>query len=228
MDIATTLHPTSLLLPLLATRRENDQRHASMALVLPTRRLVVGLIEKIPAFDKHAARYGHQSAVKAFRSVLGNRVTEAPLQRAEIDHTILDLLVVDDVRSLPLGRPYVTACIDHYTRCILGIHISFSPPSYHSVAQCLKHAFLPKVTLRQEYPDIKHEWQAHGVMSELVIDNGMEFHSKNLEKACFSLGIEMHYSARNVPCFKGTIERWFLEVHEEIHLFNPLAPYALH
>jgi len=47
-------------------------------------------------------------------------------------------LVVDDQSGLPLGRPSVTACIDCYTRCILGIYIGFNPPSYQSVAACLK------------------------------------------------------------------------------------------
>ena len=206
---------------LLFTQRENNLRPQNAPLKVPTRRLIESLIDKIPAFDKHAARKGHQSAVKAFRQVLGSHVTEAPLECAEIDHTPLDMIVVDDERSLPLGRPHVTACIDHYTRCILGIHITFAHPNFHSVAQCLKHAFLPKVTLGEEYPDIKHEWQAYGVMRTLLVDNGMEFHSESLTKACHSLGIVLRFSPRKTPWFKGTIERWFREFNRNVAHPNP-------
>ena len=104
------------------------------------------------AFDKHAARYGHDSAVKAFRDVKGHSIAKAPLERAEIDHTLLDLMVVDDQTGIPLGRPSVTACIDCYTRCILGIYIGFNPLSYQSVAACLKDCFLPKVNLKEITP----------------------------------------------------------------------------
>jgi putative transposase len=206
---------------LLLTQRENNRRPQNTPFRMPTRRLVESLIAKIPAFDKRAARKGHQSAVRAFRQVLGNHVTEAPLECAEIDHTPLDMIVVDDERSLPLGRPHVTACIDHYTRCILGIHITFAPPNFHSVAQCLKHSFLPKTALREEYPAIKHEWQAHGVMRTLLVDNGMDFHSKSLENACYSLGIVMRYSPRKTPWFKGAIERWFRELNRNVAHPNP-------
>ena len=73
----------------------------------------------------------------------------------------------------------------------------------------VKHAFLPKTALKDIYPGVQNEWKAHGVMSELVVDNGMEFHSKALEQACGSLGIEIHYAARKTPWFKGKIERFF-------------------
>jgi putative transposase len=135
------------------------------------------------------ARYGHDSAAKAFRGVTGHSVTQAPLERVEIDHTHLDLMVVDDQSGLPLGRPYVTACIDCYSRCILGIYIGFNPPSYQSVAACLKDCFLPKVNLQRDYPGIVNEWPAYGVMHNLVVDGGLEFYSASLEQVCLSLNI---------------------------------------
>ncbi len=200
---------------------ENKLRLASMALRLPTRRLIKRLIANIPEFDKHSARYGRESARKTFRAVRGHSNTESPLQRAEMDHTILDLFVVDDKTSLPLGRPYVTACIDDYSRCILGIYVGFIPPSYQTVAQCLKDCFLPKVGLREEYPNIRSDWPAYGIMRELVLDNGREFHSESLEQVCYSLGIEMHYSARREPWFKGKIERFFGTLNRGVAHGNP-------
>ncbi|PKO52513.1 MAG: integrase, partial [Betaproteobacteria bacterium HGW-Betaproteobacteria-21] len=204
-----------------AVIRENNLRPEALQLPIPTRRLVISLIEAIPAFDRYAARHGQMAAIKRFRSVQGHRTTKAPLERAEIDHTPLDLMVIDDDAGLPLGRPYLTCCIDDNTRCMLGLHIGFEPPSYLTVARCLKHAFLPKTNLQKLYPSIKNEWAAHGVMRELVVDNGAEFHSKSLENACFTLGIEIHYSARKTPWFKGKIERFQGTLNRAIAHGNP-------
>lgn len=206
--------------------KENNLRPAVLALPLPTRRLMQRIITRIPAFDRCVARFGQTAATKRFRSVLAHRTTEGPLERAEIDHTQLDLMVIDDVSGLPLGRPWVTACIDDYTRCILGINIGFEPPSYVTVARCLKHAFLPKAELKRQYPDIVNDWEAHGVMRELVVDNGLEFHSVSLENACFSLGIEIHYSARKTPWFKGKIERFFGTFNAGVAHGNPGSTFS--
>jgi len=156
----------------------------------------MSLIGEVPAFDRCLAREGRTVAVRRFRSVLGHRITDAPLQRAEIDHTLMDLMVVDDDSGLPLGRPVLTACIDDYSRCVLGINIGFEPASFLTVARCLKHAFMPKSNLKAQYPEVLNDWEAHGVMCELSMDNGPEFHSISLEEGCYSLGIEIHYSPR--------------------------------
>jgi putative transposase len=189
-------------------KKENELRPTSDALPLPTRRRIARMIADIPAFDRYSARYGHDAAVKEFRSVRGRSVAQAPLERAEIDHTLLDLMVVDDQSGLPLGRPFVTACIDSYTRCILGIYIGFNPPSYQSVAACLKDCFLPKVNLRRDYPGIANEWPAYGVMRNLVVDGGLEFYSTSLEQVCLSLNINWIAAPRRKAWFKGKIERF--------------------
>ncbi|QWE27067.1 Mu transposase C-terminal domain-containing protein [Polynucleobacter sp. AP-Ainpum-60-G11] len=204
----------------LLVLKENSLLVQSMQLPLPSPRLIKRLISAIPAFDVCMARDGRNIALNKFRTVTSHRITQAPLERAEIDHTQLDLMLVDE-NGFPLGRPWITACIDDYSRCILGISVSFEPPSFLTVAQCLKMAILPKANLREEYPEIKSAWDAHGVMRELVVDNGMEFHGENLEKACYSLGIEIHYSARKTPWFKGKIERFLGTINKELAHGNP-------
>ncbi len=188
-------------------QRENQLLPEEAELRLPTRRLVKRMIDDIPAYDRYVARYGPTAARQRFRSVQGHRTTEGPLERAEIDHTLMDVMVIDDQSFVPLGRPWLTCCIDDYSRCILGIHLGFEPPSYLTVAHCLRDAFLPKVGLKEKYPEIKNVWDAHGIMRELVVDNGTEFHSASLENACYTLGIEIHYAPRKVAWFKGKVER---------------------
>ena len=189
-------------------RRENALRPASLQLRVPTRRLVERVIRGIPAFDRYAARHGRFAAIKRFRSVQSHRITAAPLERAEIDHTLLDLFVIDDRNGLPLGRPWLTVCIDDYSRCALGVYVGFEPPSYLTVARCLRISLLPKNWIPEKYPSITCQWPAHGIMRELVVDNGPEFHSVSLENAALTLSIEIHYAPRKVAWFKGKVERF--------------------
>jgi putative transposase len=191
----------------LTVKRENNIRPSDAQLPLPTRRLLSAEIGRIPAFDKCAARYGREAAVKMFRSVLSHRTTLMPLERAEIDHTRLDIMVIDDRTGLPMGRPWLTVCIDDFSRCILGVYLSFSAPSYRTVAKCLADAFKPKTDLKDRFPTVINAWDAHGVMRVLVVDNGAEFHSNDLENGCLMFGIEIHYSPRKVAWFKGKVER---------------------
>lgn len=190
-----------------AVLKENALRPDALKLRMPTLTMVRKDIRGRSAFDRHAARYGHMSALRAFRAVLGKTIPDKPLDRAEIDHTRMDLFVVDKDGN-PLGRPWLTVCVDALTRCVLGFYLGFEPPSYLTVARCLKHAFLPKTDLRKRYPSIKSEWPSYGVMRTLVVDNGLEFHSESLEAACYYLGIEIQYTPRKMPWYKGIIERF--------------------
>ncbi|MFA6063612.1 MAG: Mu transposase C-terminal domain-containing protein [Gallionella sp.] len=208
------------------TTSENKLRPSRMALPLPTRRAIKRVIELIPAFDRHAARYGQLAAIKKFRAVLHSNIADFPLERAEMDHTLLDLFVVDEETGIPWGRPWVTICIDSFTRCILGVHIGFEPPSYLTVARCLKHCFLPKVTLHEAYPDIKNTWEAHGVMSILVVDNGLEFHSESLDALCYSMGIDLQFTPRKTPWWKAKIERFNGTLNRNIAHGNPGTTFA--
>lgn len=200
---------------------ENNLRVEGDKLTLPGIRLVRRLISDIPAFDRCVARYGREYAERKFRLMQGHVVTDAPLERAEIDHTPLDLMVIDEETGLPLGRPWLTACIDAHTRCVLGLNIGFEPPSYLTVARCLKHAILPKADLRIRYPDIQNEWEAHGKIRMLIVDNGLEFHSEALEVACGVIGIEIQNMPRKRPWFKGRIERYLGTLNREISHKTP-------
>lgn len=206
---------------IVKVERENKMLNLATQLPLPTRRLVQSNIDKIDAYDKYAARYGQTAAIKKFRSVLHMNVTERPLECAEIDHTMLDLMVVDAKTGMPFGRPWLTVCIDRMTRCVLGVYIGFEPPSYLTVARCLKHAFLPKINLKEVYPDIEHDWMAHGVMYRLIVDNGLEFHSISLEALCLALGIDIQYTPRKTPWMKGVVERFIGTLNREVAHGSP-------
>ncbi len=195
---------------------ENNFLLESEKIKLPNLSFIRSEIYKIPAYERVKAKKGYQYAQRIFRSVTGSISANKPLERTEIDHTKIDIMVIDDNTMLPLGRPTITACIDVATRCLLGIYIGFEPPSFLTVAQCIKHAVLPKANLHDEFPNIKNEWEPYGVMETLVVDNGLEFHSNHLEALCYPFGITIQYTPRKKPWFKGIIERHFKTMNEGV------------
>ncbi len=197
-----------------ARNPESTHEEIVAPLKLPSGRLIKRLLADITEFDKYAARHGYQAATMKFRSVKGHDVTTEPFQEFQLDHTILDLFVLDDERGLPLGRPYLTVCIDNYTRCIMGIYIGFTPPSSLSVALCLKDAFLPK-DFEEIYPEVKHEFP-FGIPRRLKIDNGLEMHGSQLEQTCFSLGIIVKYCPRRKAWYKGKVERAIRTINDQV------------
>jgi putative transposase len=190
-----------------AVLEANKSRLPEERLKMPTRRVIRRMIANLSEFDKYAARHGNEAARHRFRNMKGHIFTSAPLERAEIDHTTLDLIVVDDRTNAVCGRPTVTVCVDDYTRMILGFYIGFKGPSYYAVAQCLKQCIRPKADLRDRYPNIDHDWPSFGVMRNLVCDNGLEFHGTSLEKGCLSLNINITHAPRRTPWAKGKVER---------------------
>ena len=50
-----------------------------------------------------------------------------------MEHTPVDLIVVDDRHRLPIGRPYLTAAIDVFSRCVVGVVVTLEAPSALSV-----------------------------------------------------------------------------------------------
>lgn len=206
---------------IVMVERKNEMLPPEMQLPLPTRKLVQRYINTIDIFDRYAARYGNLAAIKKFRSVLHMNIVDGPMKRAEIDHTQLDLMVIDEETGMPLGRPWVTVCIDWFTRCILGIYVGFEPPSYLTVARCLKQAFLPKLDLGETYPEINNDWMPHGLMSKLVVDNGLEFHGHSLEAVCLALGIDLQFTPRKTPWWKGAVERFIGTMNRGVAHGNP-------
>jgi putative transposase len=43
-----------------------------------------------------------------------------PLEVVQIDHTLVDVVVVDELERLPLGRPWLTLAIDVASRMVNG------------------------------------------------------------------------------------------------------------
>jgi putative transposase len=193
----------------------NKTRPSSAQLPEATHQMLVRVIERTSAYDRCVARHGRAVAHSRYRSVLYKYDAARPLERVEMDHAKLNLFVIDERTGLPRGRPWLTACIDKATRCILGVHITFDQPGHMSVARCLQHAVLPKGDIKHEL-GLHNHWNCYGAPEVLCVDNGQEFHGRALEATAFHLGIDIDFMPRRTPWMKGCIERWFRSLDENL------------
>lgn len=124
----------------------------------------------------------------------------------QIDHTPANVIVVDEISRLVIGRPYLTLAIDVKTRMVVGIYLSLDPPSAVSVGLCLSQAICPK----REYVvklGVTGDWPVWGVMGKVHCDNAKEFRSTMLSRACEEYNIGLEYRPGRTPHFGGHIER---------------------
>jgi putative transposase len=159
--------------------------------------------------DQFAARHGKKAADVKFRAAMAGFPARRPMERASMDHTRMDVFVIDDKTRLPLGRPWLTVIIDDCTRIVLGYSISFEPPSAVSVARALRHAMLPKADFLSRFRSVQGGWDAWGVIETLILDNGMEFHGESIERFSEQFGTALQFCPRRKAWYKGRIERFF-------------------
>ncbi|EOX4359627.1 transposase [Vibrio cholerae] len=173
-------------------------------------------LKKLPPYEVALKRFGQNYANKLFNYYQSSVPTTRILERVEIDHTPLDLILLDDDLLIPLGRAYLTLLIDVFSGCIIGFHIGFNPPSYVSVAKAIVHSVKSKEYVHNLKIDLTNDWLCHGKMETLVVDNGAEFWSKSLDQACMEAGIHVEYCKVGQPWEKPQVERKFLEIIQGI------------
>lgn len=193
---------------------ENRFRAPHEQLELPHKRTIRRRI-KAAGEKRILGRQLSRREQKAQEDVLPSNRPTRILERVEIDHTTLDLFVVDECDGLPIGRPYITACIDKYSALVPGWHIGFHAGGYESIMLCLRHAFLPKPNYQDLY-GTEHDYPVYGLFEKLCIDNGRDFKSANLREALAEIGIIREQMPKETPWFKGSIERYFRSVNQRL------------
>lgn len=133
--------------------------------------------------------------------------SERPMAVLQIDHTPVDLILVDDALRQPVGRPWLTVAIDVMSRCVAGFLVSFDPPGATSVGLCLAHAALSKTAYLARLGIRGLDWPVEGKPGRLYVDNGPEFHSAALARGCEQHGIVLDYRPVATPHFGGIVER---------------------
>jgi putative transposase len=166
-----------------------------------------------------AKRRGGDSAARRLTPVAhASYVLPGPLQRVEMDHTWADIMIVDQLDRLEIGRPYVTIAIDKGGKGIAGMVVTLEPPSRLSVALCLAHMasdkrnFLERVGVNADV-----EWPMAGKPVELFLDNASEFHSKDLARGCEQHGIRLGFRRPWKPDDGPVVERFIGTLMKRVH-----------
>ena len=196
---------------------EVRRRCAASGLVLPSRKAITARVNGHKAGEVVAKRRGRKAARDRYAPVRGSLEADYPLSLIQIDHTLVDVIVVDSETRSPIQRPWLTLAIDVHSRCVAGLHLSLEPPSATSVALCLAHAALPKETWLARR-GIAAEWPVRGIPEHLHLDNAKEFRSEALKRGCEQYGIAIDYRPVRTPHYGGHIERLIGTVMGKVHL----------
>ena len=150
-------------------------------------------------------------------AVLGSTVTaQAPLDVVQIDHTPVDLILVDPIERRPIGRPWVTVAIDVFSRCIAGFLVTLEAPSATSVGLCLAHVASDKRSWLTAI-GVDADWPVMGRPRQIGVDNAAEFHSEALERGCAQHDITIDWRPFGRPQVGGVVERVIGTLMELVH-----------
>lgn len=201
---------------LAAFHREVAQACKTQKLPVPARNTVAQRIAGLhPA--KIARSRGGQDAARPLQGAGGipPEVT-MPLEQVQIDHTVIDLIVVDERDRQPIGRPYLTLAIDVFTHCVLGMVVTLEAPSAVSVGLCLAHAACDKRPWLEGL-NVEMDWPMSGKPRLLYLDNAAEFKSEALRRGCEQHGIRLDYRPPGQPHYGGIVERIIGTAMQMIH-----------
>ena len=198
--------------------RYNARTTAAQALPIPKpgtlARAIARRIGRLDPYEIDRARWGRRIADMRHRSTSRQRLASRVLERVEIDHSPLKIVVGSEAG--PLGQPWLTVLIDYHSRLIVGFCLGFEPPSYPVIMEALRQAILPKSFVRERYPEIKNPWPCFGIPEKLVCDRGSDLTSKDLEQAAFQLGMELDFMPPRTPHLKGTVESFFDTLNDQL------------
>ena len=164
-----------------------------------------------------ALRRGDKATIKATNAVPGHYVAARTLAVVQIDHTQVDVVVIDEETREPIGRPWITLAIDVFTRMVTRFHLTMAAPSRLSTSLALLHAVHDKTAWLKER-EIDASWPVVGLPETLHADNGSDFRSRAFVRACRDAGIKIIWRIPGEPHYGGHIERLIGTMMGAVHL----------
>ncbi|MDR3542013.1 MAG: DDE-type integrase/transposase/recombinase [Desulfosporosinus sp.] len=176
----------------------------------PKRITMLKLLDRIDPQIKVRMRDGNKAAKKYDDLIRGfsNEKAQYPLHIVEIDHTELDIDVIDGNSGLVIGRPWITLGIDVYSRMVWCMYVSFEPPSANVVRKAIQHGISFK-SVKEKY-GLFNEWEVFGIPTVILLDNGKEFRGVAVRRMIHeTLKSNVRYRPRKTPEYGAAIERLF-------------------
>ncbi|MFW2607514.1 Mu transposase C-terminal domain-containing protein [Aliarcobacter butzleri] len=185
-------------------------------LALPSNNTIRNRINKITQYEFFEKRNSKNLVKDKFAPATKKYSADYPLQKVQIDHTRVDLHIVDDEHRTSIGRPWLTLAIDIYSRMIIGYYLSLDAPSGVSVGMCIVNAILQKNKLLNHF-ELNTEWNVWGKFDNMFTDNGADFRSFSVEQACLANGIHINFRPIGKKEYGGHIERLIGTTMTEVH-----------
>lgn len=199
-----------------AIHREIARACAARGLKAPTRNTVGRRISMLNPVEVGRRREG-ADAVRPLQSAGGDvPVVGSILEQVQIDHTVIDVVIVDERERRSIGRPYLTVAIDVYSRTLVGMVVTLEPPSAVSVGLCLAHAAGDKRPWLERL-GVEADWPMSGKPKSLFLDNAAEFTSEALRRGCEQHGIRLAYRPPGRPHYGGIVERVIGTTMRQMH-----------
>lgn len=130
-----------------------------------------------------------------------------PLHIVEIDHTQLDMDIIDINTGYVIGRPWITMGIDVYSRMVWCMYISFEPPSINRVRKAIENGVFIKDNKKY---DTNNKWDIFGIPNTIFLDNGTDFTSEEVKRMINdTLKSHVKYRPVRTPRYGAVIERLF-------------------
>lgn len=133
----------------------------------------------------------------------------------QIDHTQIDIPVIDDVTGMIIERPWFTLGICVHSRSPWCMELSHEGPSTNIVRKAILHGVLVKNTVRDYGTET--EWAAFGIPNLIYVDNGMDFKSNDIKRLVNeTLQSEIRHRPVKLPHYGAVIERLFGTINREL------------
>ena len=164
-----------------------------------------------------ALRRNDKQKITETKAVPGEYRASRPLEVIQIDHTRVDVIVVDEETREPIGRPWITLALDIFTRTVTGFYLTMEAPSRLSISLCLLHAVYSKTAWLAAH-QIDANWPISGLPETIHVDNGADFRSRAFERACRDEGVRLVWRKPGLPHYGGHIERLIGTQMGAVHL----------
>lgn len=163
-------------------------------------------------------RRGAKAADENFEPIRGSFPgANYPLAVVQIDHTPVDVVIVDDVKRKSINRPYLTIATDVNSKMCPGFYLSLDHPGTLATGLCISKSILPKETELARLGLDHLNWPCWGVMTKIHTDNAKEFRGTMLGKAVEQYGIIAERRPKGRPKYGGNVERAFRTFMHEVH-----------
>lgn len=202
-----------------ALHSEIKRRCRNNKLSSPSLQTVFRRIEEIKPVERAQSREGRNAALD-LKPKKGSVPNANELHSLwQIDHTPVDLILVDERDRIAIGRPWITLIIEIFSRMVVGWYVSFDTPGSLGTGLCISRAILPKDELLARY-GVSFPWPCQGKPAIIMCDNAKEFRGNMLKNACAEHGVELRFRPVKQPNYGGHIERMLGTLLERIHTLD--------